>query len=95
MYLGLFSGILLLVMLAGYLVLVKAYSQKGSLKVIGQIISWMVIAIAFAGTICTTVNLHCRPGKYKAGYGHKCGLYSKQCPLMQKEGGEHPAEHPK
>lgn len=91
MCLGLNSGIFLIVMLAGYLVLVKAHGQKGGLKTIGQIISWIVIITAFAGTICTTVALHCRAGKYKTGYGYKCGLYPKECPFMQKEG-EVPAE---
>lgn len=91
MYLGLVIGILLVVMLAGYLVLVKAHSQKGGLKTIGQIISWIVIITAFAGTICTTAALHCRKGKSKKGYWHKCGLYPKECPLM-KEKGEEPAK---
>lgn len=88
MCLGLISGIFSIVMLAGYLVLVKAHVQKGGLKIIGQIISWIVIIMAFAGIICTTLVLHCRSGKSyydKTGHGRKCGLYSKQCPFIQKE----------
>lgn len=58
MYMAMLVGVLLLLMLAGYLVLLKASAQEGKLKTIGQIISWIVIITAFIGMLCSTAAIH-------------------------------------
>ena len=68
MCLVLVVGLLLLVMLAGYLVLLRAYAQDGKLKTIGQIVSWVVIVTAFIGIVCSTVAIHSHSRKT---YYHK------------------------
>lgn len=80
MCLTLAVGLLLLVMLAGYVALIKAYEQTGKLKVIGQIISWIVIVSAFLGMLCSAVAIHCPSRKY-AGFCKKGAqsYQSKQC----------------
>ena len=88
MHTTMFVGVLLLVMLAGYLVLLKASAQEGKLKTIGQIISWIVIITASIGTICSTVAIHRYSRKsYSACYKKgKCRISSKQCGQWRKEG---------
>ena len=88
MCLALVAGFLLVVMLVGYLVLLKASAQKGKLKTIGQIISWIVIIAAFIGMICSTVAVHRYSNKsYLACYKKsKCCISSKQCRQWTKEG---------
>lgn len=88
MYMAMLVGVLLLVMLAGYLVLLKASAQKGKLKTIGQIISWIVIITAFIGTICSAVAIHRCPKKsYSACYKmSKCCIFSKQSGQWREKG---------
>lgn len=74
--------LLLLAMLAGYMVLIKAYEQKDKLKLIGQIISWIVIVTAFVGMLCSTAAIHCHSKRYK-GFCNK-SYKSKQCSLSDK-----------
>lgn len=95
MCLSIAVGLLLLVMLAGYLVLLKAGEQQGKTKIIGQIISWIVIVTALVGMLCTTAALHCRSGKYsyckKGGKSQSCNYSGKsgknQCSYKSKNQG--------
>ena len=88
MCLALVAGFLLVVMLVGYLVLLKASAQKGKLKTIGQIISWIVIIAAFIGMICSTVAVHRYSNKsYLACYKKsKCCIFSKQSGQWPEKG---------
>lgn len=88
MYMAMLVGVLLLVMLAGYLVLLKASAEEGKLKTTGQIISWIVIITAFIGTICSTAAIHrCSRKSYSACYKKsKCCISSKQCGQWREKG---------
>ena len=89
MYVTLIMGFMLLVMLAGYFVLIKAHTQGGKLKTIGQVISWIVIITAFIGTVCSTAAIHfnLKPYCYKKGHIYsktQCDIYQKQCGQNKK-----------
>ena len=85
----LIMGFMLLVILAGYLALIKAHTQGGKLKTIGQVISWIVIITAFIGTVCSTAAIHfnLKPYCYKKGHIYsktQCDIYQKQCGQNKK-----------
>ena len=90
-------GLLLLAVLAGYMVLLKACAQEGKLKVIGQIISWIVIVIGFIGILCSVAAIHCYQGRglfYKKGWCYSksgCDIYQKQPGQCQNKEGEVPS----
>ena len=70
------SGVLLLSTVGGYLVLERAAKQRGSLKLIGRVVGWIVILLSILGVACQV--LCAASGSCDMRPGIKRG----QCPFM-------------
>ena len=71
------SGVLLLTAVAGYWVLERAETHKGSLKRVGKVLGWIVIVASLIGAACRACTLVTD----KTGW---CPLKNWSCPYMQK-----------
>ena len=70
------AGLLLLAAVAGYWVLERAETHKGSLRRAGRWIGWLIVISSFVGVACRVWFLAaCQPGK---GW----------CPFVGKHGGD-------
>lgn len=69
---------LLISLAVGYAVLVFAKRESKPLNLIGKIIGWLVVVVAFVGLICSAAAGLCRmcPSSKKA-----CGPAAVSCPL--------------
>ena len=70
------SGVLLLTAVAGYWVLERAETHKGSLKRVGKVLGWMIIVASLVGAVCRTCTFLTDKGW--------CPMKGWSCPSMQK-----------
>lgn len=67
-------GVLLLSAVAGYWVLERAESHKGSLRKVGRFLGWLIIVSSLIGAVCRVWCLACPSGAMGKGW----------CPFSKK-----------
>ena len=71
------AGLLLLTAVAGYWVLERAESHRGSLRRVGRFVAWAVILFSLVGVVCSAwCAATCPPG----AWGKKGGWF---CPMSK------------